>query len=107
MAYNADNEVKDVLAEIQKNNRGDFVIASKITNKNTGAVSVDIRQYYTNDADEVKPTSKGIRINTELLPELLAGLVKALEADEMIDLSETLVSIVDGDGDDEEESPEE
>lgn len=107
MAYNADNEVKDVLAEIQKNNRGDFVIASKITNKNTGSVSVDIRQYYTNDADEVKPTSKGIRINTELLPELLAGLVKALEANEMIDLSETLVSMVDGDGDDEEESPEE
>lgn len=103
MAYNADNEVKDVLAEIQKNNRGDFVIASKITNKNTGSVSVDIRQYYTNDADEVKPTSKGIRINTELLPELLAGLVKALEANEMIDLSETLVSMVDGDGDDEEE----
>lgn len=107
MAYNADNEVKDVLAEIQKNNRGDFVIASKITNKNTGSVSVDIRQYYTNDADEVKPTSKGIRINTELLPELLAGLVKALEADEMIDLSEKLVSMVDGEGDDEEESSEE
>ena len=107
MAYNADNEIREVLAEVQKNNRGDYVIASKITNKNTGAVSVDIRQYYTNDANEVMPTAKGIRINTELLPDLLTGLVKALEANEMIDLSEALVSMVDGDGDDTEESSEE
>lgn len=96
MAYNADNEIREELAQIQKNNRGEYVIATKITNKTSGAVSVDIRQYYTNEADEVKPTSKGIRINTELLPELLNGLVKALEANEMMDLSDTLNELAEG-----------
>ena len=96
MAYNADNEIREELAQIQKNNRGEYVIATKITNKTSGAVSVDIRQYYTNEADELKPTSKGIRINTELLPDLLNGLVRALEANEMMDLSDMLSDLVDG-----------
>ena len=50
MAYNADNEIREELAQIQKNNRGEYVIATKITNKISGSVSVDIRQYYTNEA---------------------------------------------------------
>lgn len=96
MAYNANNEIREELAQIQKNNRGDYVIATKITNKTSGAVSVDIRQYFTNDADEVTPTSKGIRINAELLPELLNGLVRALEANEMMDLSDMLNDLAEG-----------
>lgn len=96
MAYNADNEIREELAQIQKNNRGEFVIATKITNKTSGSVSVDIRQYYTNEADEVKPTSKGIRINAELLNDLLSGLVCALEANEMMDLADKLNELAEG-----------
>jgi hypothetical protein len=96
MAYNADNEIREELAQVQKNSRGEYVIATKITNKTSGSVSVDIRQYYTNEVDEVKPTSKGIRINAELLPELLNGLVRALEANEMMDLSDTLNDLAEG-----------
>lgn len=96
MAYNANNEIREELAQIQKNNRGEYVIATKITNKTSGAVSVDIRQYFTNDADEVTPTSKGIRINAELLPDLLNGLVRALEANEMMDLSDMLSDLAEG-----------
>lgn len=90
MAYNASNEVKEELVKIQKNNRGDYVIASKITNKNSGTVSIDIRQFYTNDNDEVMPTSKGVRLNAESLLELLSGLARALEANEVMDLCDTL-----------------
>lgn len=96
MAYNANNEIREELAQIQKNNRGEYVIAAKITNKTSGAVSVDIRQYFTNEADEVTPTSKGIRINAELLPDLLNGLVRALEANEMMDLSDMLSDLAEG-----------
>lgn len=96
MAYNADNEIREELAQIQKNSRGEYVIATKITNKTSGLVSVDIRQYYTNEADEVKPTSKGIRINAELLTDLVNGLVKALEVNEMMDLIDTLNELAEG-----------
>ena len=96
MAYNADNEIREALAQIQKNNRGEYVIATKITNKTSGSVSVDIRQYYTNDAGEVMPTSKGVRINAELLSDLLNGLVKALEVNEMMDLSDMLSDLAEG-----------
>lgn len=96
MAYNADNEIREELAQIQKNSRGEYVIATKITNKTSGVVSVDIRQYYTDEADEVKPTSKGIRINAELLNELLNGLAGALEANEMMDLADKLNELAEG-----------
>ena len=59
-------------------------------NKNSGTVSIDIRQFYTNDNDEVMPTSKGVRLNAESLLELLSGLARALEANEVMDLCDTL-----------------
>ena len=106
MAYNADNETKEVLAEIQKNNRGDFIVASKITNKNTGAVSIDIRQNYTNDEGELRVTQKGVRLNAELLPDLVRGLAKALEENEVMDLGDELAALL-ADNNDEEDNTEE
>lgn len=106
MAYNADNETKEVLAEIQKNNRGDFIVASKITNKNTGAVSIDIRQNYTNDEGELRVTQKGVRLNAELLPDLVKGLVKALEENEVMDLGDELADLL-ADNNEEEDDTEE
>lgn len=96
MAYNADNEVREELVKIQKNNRGDHVIATKITNKTSGSVSVDIRQYYTNADGELIPTPKGVRINAELISELINGLVSVLEPDEMMDLNDSLSDLIDG-----------
>ena len=40
-----ENEINEQLAQIDKNNRGDYMVVSKITNKNTGTVSADIRQF--------------------------------------------------------------
>ena len=94
MAYNANNEICEELVNIKKGNRGDCIIASKITNKNTNNVSIDIRQYYTDDEGELKPTSKGVRFNSELLSDLLGGLAIALETNEMLDLSDKLEDIV-------------
>ena len=100
MAYNAANEERTELCAIQKNNRGDFVIATKILNKTTGSVSVDIRQYYTNDDDQVSPKSKGVRFNAENLLELMKALAEALETNEMMDLAEELENLASVDDED-------
>lgn len=106
MAYSADNETKEELVKIQKNNRGDFIVASKITNKNTGAVSIDIRQNYTDDEGELRLTRKGVRLNAELLPDLVKGLVRALEENEVMDLGDELATLL-ADNNDEEDDIEE
>ena len=104
MAY--ENEERKDLAVIKKNNRGDYVVVAKITNKNSGNVSLDIRQFYTDDSDQVIPTKKGIRLNTELAMEVIKAMVKVLEADELMDLQEELSNMIDG-SDEEEDSEEE
>jgi hypothetical protein len=106
MAYNANNEERVELASVQKNSRGEYIRVAKITNKNTGTVSVDVRLFYTNDSDEVSPTSKGVRFNAELLPDLMAGLAKALEYNEVYDLIDDLQKIADEE-DSEDESEDE
>ena len=90
MAYNAANEERKTLVEVEKNSRGEYVIASLITNKNTGNQSLDIRQYYTNDEDQVCPTSKGVRLSSELALDLIRGLIDALEADELMELGDEI-----------------
>ena len=92
MAYNASNEERKTLVEIEKNSRGEYVIASLITNKSNGNQSLDIRQYYTNDEDQVLPTSKGIRLSSEMALELVKGLIDSLEEDEAYDLYEELAN---------------
>lgn len=90
MAYNSSNETRTELVNIQKNNRGEFIIANIIKNNNTGNESVDIRQYYTDKDDEVRATSKGVRFNAENLYDFLSGMVKGLELNE----AQELVSII-------------
>lgn len=86
MAYNSNNEERVELADIKKNDRGEFVKVAKITNKNTGNSSVDIRNYYTTKEGEIAPTYKGVRFNTEMTPDIIRGIADSLEYDELEDL---------------------
>ena len=86
MAYNASNEERTELAVIQKNNRGDNIIVAKIKNKNTGTESIDIRNYYTDDNGELKPSSKGIRLNMELAAEVVKAVLKSMHIVEVEDI---------------------
>lgn len=95
MAYNSDNEVREELANIKKNNRGDSLVVSKI--QSNGNVYVDIRNFFINKDGVLAPTSKGVRINAELLTDVLAAAVKCLELDEIMDLEESLKGIIDSD----------
>ena len=102
MAYNASNEERKELCTIVKNNRGEFIKGAIITNKNSGTVSIDIRQFYTNDSEEVAPTSKGIRFNAENLYDLITGLCEGLEDNEKQDLAEELLQGLDDIDEDDE-----
>ena len=100
MAY--ENNVTEVLADIQKGNRGDVIRISKITNKANGNVSGDIRMYYENEDGELAPTKKGCRFNAESAYDVVTALVKLLTVDEL----ENLATVV-GDAlcDDDEDEP--
>lgn len=95
MAYNADNEERKELCAIKKNNRGDFIVISEIKNKTNGNVSIDIRQYYTNDDEQVMPTSKGTRFNSENLTDVMVALADALDVVELDDVIEKLQALSD------------
>jgi hypothetical protein len=107
MAYNASNEERVNLVDIQKNNRGDHIKADVIINKTNGNQSIDIRQYYTNDNDEVMPTSKGVRFSTESAFDFIKGFVKCLETDELQDLILSLQEQIADVEDSEDDAPEE
>lgn len=97
-----ENEINEQVAQIDKNNRGDYMVVSKITNKNTGSVSADIRQFYTDDNGSVAPTRKGTRVNSEILPEVIKALLQLVEPDELEDIGEFIENM----GADELEDPE-
>lgn len=74
-----DDEKQEVIASIKKNNRGDYINVSKITNGSNEVIGVDIRQFFTNDDDELCPTKKGLRIKIDNLNEVLDALAKIVE----------------------------
>ena len=99
MAYKQnENEVREVLGTYEKNKRGDFVQVTAIDN-GKGDISYDIRQMYTNEADELCFTSKGIRMNTEMTSKVLVAILNKLDAETFNDI---LNQIDVGDGDDED-----
>jgi hypothetical protein len=79
---------------IDKNNRGDKIIVAEVTTKTSGNTYLDIRQFFTNDDDQVMPTKKGIRFNTEIAPEIILAMAKSLQIDEMEDLRDKLDELI-------------
>ena len=89
--YDDSKEERKELLNVRKNNRGDFLIISEIKVKDSDDVKVDIRNYYTDDNDEVKPTSKGVRFSSEILKDIMLALF-ACHAIELLDDWQTALS---------------
>lgn len=81
MAYNAQNETREELAVIEKNSRGDCVAVSKITKADK--VSYDIRNMYTDDNDELRYTSKGVRMSDDMTKEVVLAILKSLSQEDL------------------------
>jgi len=73
------------VADIQKNAMD--VVRVRLT-KFKNYDLLDIRQFYTDKADELQPTGKGLSIRQEQIPELLAALQKAADMVDVQDQAE-------------------
>lgn len=86
MAY-TQNSTQKVVALIRKNQRGDYIQISRITPENASkAGSIDIRSMWTTPDDEIAPSKQGVRINSELIPEVMSALLEAMSSEELADL---------------------
>lgn len=91
MAYDSSKETRDVLALVNKNDRGDKIQVAKIKVEGKSTEFMDVRLMYTPDGtDELRATQKGVRFSTEILPEVVAGMVKAMSDDERAALAKSL-----------------
>ena len=83
MAYNSQNETQKEIAVVDKNTRGDKIRVARIekVGKTQTTVSVDVRTMYTADDGEVRPTQRGIRIDSETAPDIILAMIKALGED--------------------------
>lgn len=86
MAYDNKSEVREELAMLDRNNRGDKISVVKITDESKDKVSYDIRNMYTTDDDEVRFTQKGVRLSDELTVEVVGAILKSLDEDKRQDL---------------------
>ena len=92
MAYAYVEDSREELGTIEKGSNK--VLINKI--KSGERESVDIREYYTDEAGELKPSKKGIRLNTEVAADLILSVAKTLEADELSDVIEKLTVMANG-----------
>lgn len=93
MAYDSSNEVREELLREAVDERGDYLVVSSIEKKVGGNVDrkIDLRMYFTEEKEKnVLPTKKGVRINSEMLLEVIKAMCNGLEADEKEDLAEFL-----------------
>lgn len=94
MAYNA-KETQNEILMVPKGNRGEYIKVSRIIPENTAkAQSIDIRIMYTavdpNEGEQIRPTQKGVRINSEMLPEIMAAIYANMTEEELADFESTV-----------------
>lgn len=88
MSYGKEEQIE--LALIKRNNRGEYIKVTRIIPEGNRMESVDIRTMYTDEADEIRPTKKGVRISSESLPELVTALVQSLSTEEAEEIMELI-----------------
>lgn len=89
MAYKAKETQKEILM-LRKGNRGEYIKISRIIPENEDRQqSVDVRVMYTvvdpNEGEQIRPTQKGVRMNSEMLPEIMAAIYVNMTDEEMAD----------------------
>lgn len=84
MAYNFSKENQKILLTLDKNARGDKVVVTEISSKDSNELlAIDIRNYYINSAGEAAPTQKGIRIPADMLSQVVKAIETCLSTENM------------------------
>lgn len=105
MAYNASNEKQVDFGSAAKNQRGDVIKVQRIVpNDKNKMASIDVRNMYTADDGKVYPAKQGgLRMNSELVVEVMLLMYKAMSADERLDFQDGIDSMDVDDGKDDTE----
>lgn len=90
MSYNARDEVQTVITTVDRNNRGEKIRVTKIEKERNNTTFLDIRTMYTTEDGEIRPTTRGVRMNMEIAHEIVAAMVEALGDDGKEDLRHKL-----------------
>lgn len=86
MAYSA-KEKQNEIGLVRKNSRGEYIRVARIIPEDSRKLeSLDIRLMYTAEDGSVRPTTKGIRVNSELLPEVVSLIIKGMSHEELAEL---------------------
>lgn len=80
---------QEIHALIDKDSRGNYIQVSTLADK---MWSLDVRQMYTTSDGEIKPTTKGVRMNEELVIDVLAECINALPEDLYEELMERVAN---------------
>lgn len=87
----AEKNTSTLVGAIKKNDRGDHIAVSRSTYG--GSDGIDIRNYYTKEDGEIAPTQKGVKINTELVRDVMALILKAMTPEEFMDFEDVYEDI--------------
>lgn len=94
MAYGRSNEVQNVIATFDKNQRGDKIRVSRIDKTNYDSSFIDIRNMYTDEEGELRYTSRGVRFNSEIALDIILALVESLSEDEKVGNKEEFMKAI-------------
>ena len=83
----------NILAKFKKNEKGDYVVISRTTS-DRGISNIDIRNFFTTDDGEILPTKKGISINSELICDVLKGIIENLSSEELDDFDTVVMPLI-------------
>lgn len=86
MAYSA-KERQNEIGLVRKNSRGEYIRVARVIPEDSKKLeSLDIRLMYTAEDGSIKHTTKGIRVNSELLPEVVSLIIKGMSQEELDEL---------------------
>lgn len=91
MAYKSD-DIQECVGIINPDSTVDIRV-STVKDKDGSLKSIDIRQYFTHESGEKRPTQKGVRIKEEDLTYFLELLLNNVNVETLMDINTNRVTI--------------
>lgn len=85
MAYYK-KEKQTIITTADKNMRGDKIRVTRVEREDRGRVYVDVRELYTDEDGELRYTTRGVRMESEIATEVIIAMIRALGEDTVQDI---------------------
>ncbi len=90
MPYDASKEKQVEYGMIPKNERGEYIRVGKVTSQSSQGYSTDVRLFYTDNAGDIRPTQKGLRIPSKHMVETMRSMFNAMDETEKAEFIEAI-----------------